>query len=373
MSPRVVFFGTYDAEVHPRVGVLREGVRSAGIEVAECNIPVGVSTADRVRLLRQPWRIAGAAARLLAAWVRLTIASRRVGPVDAVVVGYLGHLDVHLARRLFPGVPVVLDLLVFLADTALDRGLGGGWRDRVLGAVDGRAIRAADVVVVDTPEHAELIPAEHRHRSVVVPVGAPERWLSAPRMTTANLRVVFFGLFTPLQGAPVIGEAIRLLAGRDDITFTLVGGGQELEETRRLSGDGDACSWIAWVSPSELPGLVADHDVCLGIFGDAPKSLRVVPNKVYQGAAAGCAIVTSDTPPQRRALGAGALFVPPRDPAALADALVTLAEDRDLLARLKHVANALARDEYRPVRVVRPLLERLERLELGGRETETGA
>jgi glycosyltransferase involved in cell wall biosynthesis len=43
---------------------------------------------------------------------------------------------------------------------------------------------------------------------------------------------------------------------------------------------------------------------------------------VFQGAAAGCAIVTSDIPPQRRALGDAALLVPPGDPAALAAALI---------------------------------------------------
>ena len=72
---------------------------------------------------------------------------------------------------------------------------------------------------------------------------------------------------------------------------------------------------------ANLPALVAGHDVCLGIFGTGDKALRVVPNKVFQGAAAGCAIVTSDTAPQRRALGDAAVLVPPGDPEALAAAL----------------------------------------------------
>ena len=65
---------------------------------------------------------------------------------------------------------------------------------------------------------------------------------------------------------------------------------------------------------AELPALVAGHDVCLGIFGSAAKAARVVPNKVFQGAAAGCALVTSDTPPQRRVLDGAAVLVPPGDP-----------------------------------------------------------
>lgn len=367
VAPRVLFFGTYDAEVHPRVGVLRDGVRAAGIEVAECNVPIGLSTADRVQLLQQPWRAAVAALRMMVVWARLVLAARRVGPVDAVVVGYLGHIDVHLARLLFRGVPIVVDHLVFLADTAVDRGVGGGWRDRVLATVDRAAIRAAEVVVVDTAEHAELVPDDYRGRTVVVPVGAPEQWFRVPTPHKPGvLRVVFFGLFTPLQGAPVIGDAIRRLEGREDVRFTMVGAGQEWAETRQRAGHGHMCSWSPWIAPADLPGLVAEHDVCLGIFGSGPKSLRVVPNKVYQGAAAGCAIVTSDTEPQRRALHDAAVFVPPQDGAALAEALAALAADPARLLALQRAAHERAREQYRPERVVRPLLERLALKESDG-------
>ena len=99
---------------------------------------------------------------------------------------------------------------------------------------------------------------------------------------------------------------------------------------------GDGVDWLDWVAPADLPALVADHDVCLGIFGRGDKALRVVPNKVFQGAASGCAVVTSDTAPQRRALGDCAVLVPPGDPEALADlrakALAPLSELRPAVA-----------------------------------------
>ena len=49
---------------------------------------------------------------------------------------------------------------------------------------------------------------------------------------------------------------------------------------------------------------------------------------MYKGIAAGCVVVTSDTPPQRRILGGGARFVEPGDALALADALQALAQER---------------------------------------------
>ena len=82
----------------------------------------------------------------------------------------------------------------------------------------------------------------------------------------------------------------------------MIGTGQDLAQARSAAAANHAVSWRDWVPAAELPAIVAGHDVCLGIFGTGEKALRVVPNKVFQGAAAGCAIVTSDTAPQRRAL-----------------------------------------------------------------------
>jgi glycosyltransferase involved in cell wall biosynthesis len=99
--------------------------------------------------------------------------------------------------------------------------------------------------------------------------------------------------------------------------------------------------------------------VCLGIFGASAKAQRVVPNKVYQGAAAGCAIVTSDTAPQRRMLGDAARYVPAGDPAALADALRELADDNMRTKALQAAARARATALFTPVSVAQPLRERL--------------
>src|SRR5213594_3401315 len=105
---RVLFFGTYDARRYPRVRVLQEGFATLGDEVLECNVPLRLDTAARVKMLRRPWL------------VPLLARSRRCRGVDVVVVGYMGHFDVHLARLLWPRTPVALDHLVSARDTALD-------------------------------------------------------------------------------------------------------------------------------------------------------------------------------------------------------------------------------------------------------------
>jgi glycosyltransferase involved in cell wall biosynthesis len=357
---RVLLFGTYDAAAHPRIATLAEGLRAHGIEVPECNAPLGLDTATRVRMLASPWRAFALLVRLLTRWAALVSAARRTATPDVVLVGYLGHFDVHLARLLFPRVPIALDHLIGAADTARDRRLAGGPRTTALRLLDAAALRAADVIIVDTEEHRDRLTARQRSRSVVVPVGAPGKWFASPKPNREGpLRVVFFGLYTPLQGAPVIGAALRQLA-EEPVEITMIGTGQDEAETRAAAHGNTRVRWLDWIPADDLPGVVGSADVCLGIFGTTGKALRVVPNKVFQGAAAGCAIVTSDTEPQRRAFGAAALLVPPGDPDALAAALRTLAEDRAELARLRDEASGVARERFTARRIAAPLVSRLE-------------
>jgi glycosyltransferase involved in cell wall biosynthesis len=372
-QPTVLGFGTYDSAVHPRAGTVLDGLARRGARVTECTEPLGLTTAQRVAILRQPWRLPLLVMRMLRCWARLAVRARRYSP-DAVVIGYMGHFDVHLARLLFRRTPLVLDHLIGAGDTAADRRVGGRLRGGLLRRLDRAALTAADIVLVDTEEHRELISARLRDKAVVAPVGAPEAWFDAAKLLgTApapaesdaagprRLRVVFYGLYTPLQGAPVIGEALALLAG-EPLDVTMIGDGQDRAATQRAAAASQDVTWLDWVDPARLPALVAEHDVCLGIFGTSAKALRVVPNKVYQGLAAGCAVSEVATAPQRRALGDAALFVPPGDPRALAEALRSLIESPDALARRREAARALAEQRFTAHAVTGGLAERLRAL-----------
>jgi glycosyltransferase involved in cell wall biosynthesis len=385
---RIMLFGTYDTGMHPRILTISEGLAAHGLDVVECNAPLGLSTADRVNLLARPWiGIPTMIGRLASRWTTLATRAFRMPVPDVVVVGYLGHFDVHLARLVFrvrgllrrKRITIVLDHLINASDTGKDRRLDGGPRQALLRLIDAGALGAADVIVVDTQEHLATLPERHRGRGVVVHVGAPAAWSDAGRAVPARveggsppapasgvlasgedgpLRVAFYGLYTPLQGTPTIGSALAELAGAN-IEVTMIGRGQDEAEAKSAAAANAAVRWLDWVPAAELPALVAGHDVCLGVFGTGEKARRVVPNKVFQGAAAGCAIVTSDTAPQRRVLGEAAILVPPGDAAALAAALRELAADRDKLAELRAAARALADKCFAPAQVVAPLLEKI--------------
>jgi len=156
----------------------------------------------------------------------------------------------------------------------------------------------------------------------------------------------------------VIGASLGLL--RDEaLAVTMVGSGQERAATEAAVRDDPRVRWLDWVPADALPALVAAHDVCLGIFGTGQKARRVVPNKVYQGAAAGCAVLTSDTPPQRDALDDAAILVPPGDPERLAAALRALATDPAYTTKQREAAGDLARRRFTAAQVVTELVRRL--------------
>jgi glycosyltransferase involved in cell wall biosynthesis len=353
----ILGFGTYDRDKHPRVGILLDGLRQLGDDVSELNAPLGFTTAERVAMLGKPWLAYRLVLRLLRRWAWLFAERLRLRRApDAVLVGYLGHFDVILARLLFPRTVIALDLLIFAGDTASDRGVRKGLKLTLLNGLDRLAVSCASVVILDTDEHAHLLPALQRQKAVIAPVGSPDEWFGEPAdRITGPLKVLFFGLFTPLQGAPVIGDAIAALPSDSAVEITMVGNGQDLAETKRRAGGSAAVTWHEWVEPGDLRRLIRQNQVCLGIFSDTPKALRVTPNKVFQGAAAGCAIVTSDTPPQRRSLGEAAVFVPVADPIALAKALGSLAADPSEVRRLQRSAQLRAEAEFRPRSVAQPV------------------
>ncbi len=359
---RILGFGTYDTSKHPRMGVILDGLRAHGNTVIEANLPLGLSTAERVKMLERPWQVYRLAVRLLCRWGKLlvrTVQVRQGGSIDAVIVGYMGHFDVLWARLLFPRTTIALDLLIFASDTAEDRGVTASIRLKALRLLDVVACRSADIVLVDTEEHAGRVPLAAARKVEVVPVGASEHWFSAAATDRIDadrpLRVAFFGLYTPLQGAPVVAEAIAMLAECEDIEFTMIGTGQDYSLSRSLAAPNTMVTWTDWVDSDELPGVIAGHDVCLGVFGTTAKAQRVVPNKVYQGAAAGCAIVTSDTAPQRRALRDAAIFVRAGDPGALADALRVLASDRGMTLSRRKASIQLSSSSFAPAVVVNGL------------------
>ena len=348
---RVCYFGTYSlGEGYPVNRVLIEGLRRAGATVWECRVGLwdvaGDPGASKWNAPRGPAGRLRLAAAWALAWGRLAWRWATGPPADVVIVGYLGHVDVLLAR-LLTRRPVVLNALFSLHDTLVDdRRLvaPGSALARAIRGLDRLACRAADLVFLDTRAHIDYFVSEfglppERFRRVFVGSDRASAAASA-RHPTAPCRALFVGTFVPLHGAgTIVAAAERLRGAEPPIEVRLIGRGQEFEATAEAVARLNLTRVELvgrWVGREELARELADADVCLGVFGGSEKARRVIPSKVFDALEAGKPVITADTPAARELLthGEDAWLCPPEDPDALAAGLLALARDPALRARL---------------------------------------
>ncbi len=371
---RVVFWGTYDLG-KPRTRILIRGLREAGIEVDECHAEVwgGVNDKTTVKGTLQRFRLV---CKWLLSYPSLIFRYLCASPHDAVLVGYLGHLDVIILwmfariRR----VPIVWDAFLSLYDTIVeDRKLVSHHHPlaRLLFWWEWLACRAAALVLLDTEAHAEYFIDRYgvgRTRVGAVFVGAEsEVFVSgmAAHRSPANKRVLFYGQFIPLHGIETIVRAARL-ARNVEIDWILIGSGQEEERIREMltSEPLPRLRWIPWVQYEELAKWIQEADVCLGIFGATEKAGRVIPNKVFQILAAGKPLITRDSPALRELVSEdqpGIFLIPPADERALLEAVERCGADGGL-AELQLHTNVVKR--FGPEAIGKRLVQLIDRVRI---------
>ncbi|MEK7583051.1 MAG: glycosyltransferase [Patescibacteria group bacterium] len=146
----------------------------------------------------------------------------------------------------------------------------------------------------------------------------------------------------PLQGVPYIRKAAEILRGDHDISFRIIGDGQ-------------------WVPYEDLPNLIRAADACLGIFGDTDKTLRVIPNKVYEAIAMAKPVISSDTPAIRELFTdrENILLCRRADPEDLAEKILELRRDEQLRTRIAHGGHQLFLSRCTPKIIAADLLRDL--------------
>lgn len=339
ISPRLAIWGTYDTG-KPRVRMLIEASRRLDPHLTAVN--------------RNPWagiedksQVSGIFAwlRVLMAWIAsypiLLYSYLRMPRHDVVIVPYLGNIDVLLLWPLarLRGTKICWDMFISLYDTVVDdRQLlpKTGWRARLLHCAESASVRAADLVLMDTLEHAKYVTDLYKlspDSVQAVWVGAETRlFCKTPLpMRQGAVRVLFYGQFIPLHGLETVVAAIHDIQARPDapeIHFTIIGSGQEATKIDRLIAEQGLhnIQRVAWVDYAELPHWISEADICLGIFAGKGKSQRVIPNKVFQILATGRPLITCDSPAIREIVqpGKAICLVKPGDPASLAEHLVML-------------------------------------------------
>jgi len=307
-----------------------------------------------------------------------------VGPADVVVVSSptffsLGSAWLLARQRRARLVVEVRDLW-----PAIFVQLGVITNRRIIAALERcelAAYRSADAVVTVTEGFRDDIvrrgiPARKVH---VIPNGVdldrfrpaesetkPNAVTPAARETTparlgagpADTLVVYVGAHGISQGLTVIAHAAALLVD-DPVRFAFVGDGADknrlAEQVARL---GLRNTTLAPTVPrDEVAGVLAAADICVVPLRAVPLFDTFIPSKMFEMLAAGRPVVGAVRGEAARILtAAGAVVVPPEDPAALAAAIRALAADpagRAAMARAgrayvaAHFDRARLADHYR--------------------------
>lgn len=273
--------------------------------------------------------------------------------VDLIWVPCFRQRDILAASRWADKrqVPLIFDPLISAYDKqVLERKKypTNSWRGERLLRKESRLFRLADYLVADTEQHAHFFaetldcPVE---KIKVLPVGAEES-LFTPQsqnlLISRPLSILFYGSFLALQGPEIIAKAITLYKG-PTVEWRFIGHGPLLQKTQTILKGRSDVHFSDWVEYAQLPHEIAKADLCLGIFGETDKALRVIPNKFYQAVACGRPIITCESKAYplalREKLESGIYWVPAGDAKALAAKVTELAMQPEQLVQAGEAAS----------------------------------
>lgn len=215
---------------------------------------------------------------------------------DIYVLGFRGY-EVFLPVRLLTiGKPLVYDEFINLYDWFVHEHKKLSHKSFLasfLRAYSKLTLDLSQKVLTDTKLNAEFSSRVHTlnpDKFVSIYVGTDETTFDNPNATdkTANktFEVFFYGNMLPLHGVEQLLEAISKLKDRP-IHFTIVGGkGGRYEKVIRNflhEHKRSKMTYRSWVNYEDLPGLIAEADLCLGgPFGGTSQGSKVITGKTFQ-------------------------------------------------------------------------------------------
>jgi len=150
--------------------------------------------------------------------------------------------------------------------------------------------------------------------------------------------VLYAGALGQANDIDTILRAAERLKPYDKIHFVLFGDGKE---RTRLQSEAEKMNLsnvvFAGVRPKkEMPRVVASADVCLAILQDIPMFRTTYPNKVFDYMAAGraTALVIDGITRELIESSYGGVFVQPNDDETLADAILDLSKNIDIVKQM---------------------------------------
>jgi len=335
---KICYFGTYEKN-YPLNRIIIKGLKKNGIEVKEYHVSLWEEHKNKHGDFLKLFSLIKLLINTVIAYLKLGFKFlKECGNINTIIVGYIGQLDIFWLRFLIflrkKKPKIIFIPLVSLYDTVIvDRGLFGKKNifAKLLFYLDKYSFKIADLVIFDTNEHIKYICdlfSLNKSKFRRVWVGAdedvfypipPNSLLSGGEVNSfpdksgieknyspfdkgglggVVFTILFFGKYIPLHGLEYIIKAAKLLESEKDIKFKMIGNGQLYDKITGLSKNLEIknIEFIEWIEYNKLVNEINKADAILGIFGGTEKSLRVIPNKVFQAIACGKPVITGDSP-----------------------------------------------------------------------------
>lgn len=264
---------------------------------------------------------------------------------DLVLVGFYGQIILPIIR-LFTRKPMLFDMYITTLDTMVyDRGKarpGSLWA-RLYGLSDRLTYRLAERTVLETQAHIDWFcqvfqVKPERMERIFLAVDESKIYPREAAHEEGRFLVHFHGEYAPFHGIRYILQAAHLLREERDILFQIVGRGITYAEDHALAAELglENVRFYDTVPYAELANMMARSDLCLGIFGDNDRVLRVTTNKVVESIAMARPLITAHNAPVQELLthGESAWLIERANPQALAGAILQLKADPALRARI---------------------------------------
>ena len=201
--------------------------------------------------------------------------------------------------------------------------------------------RHADRMIVNSPGYIEHVTHRGARQVDLIP-NAADPDVFDPLADGASFRQKhhleskFVALYAGAHGMSndlqVVLQAAQYLRSREDIVLVLLGDGKEKPALIAQAAEMGLTNllFIPPVTKQEMPQALAAADACIAILKPIPLYKTTYPNKVFDYLAAGRPVVLAIDGVIRvviESAGAG-IAVEPGNPAAMAQAIATLADDR---------------------------------------------
>ncbi|MEO7453981.1 MAG: glycosyltransferase family 4 protein [Fimbriimonadales bacterium] len=210
-----------------------------------------------------------------------------------------------------------------------------------------RALRKTDMVsLLSTEEmqaYAEFVP-DVRCELIPNAIHLDPKVETPTTPKTRPLELVFVGRLAPSKGVAECIKALKLLqeAGRP-MRLTIAGSGPQEAELKQLAQN-ENINFVGPIFDEEKNRLWRESDV----FVFPTYHHEGLPYALLESMAAGCVPITTRVGGQPDVMqdGVHGLFIPSKDPRALADAVIKLDDDRNLLLKMAQNGIVRIRDHY---------------------------